>query len=167
MMKKVVVLVLGLFLLFSCGEKSEEEGLKEQIKALNEEIMVLQERIENLETSAEGEEETEEDEDMVRIIQYTNDIFSDYLEIEGKVKNVGKRNVEGIQIIFKRFDSVNQFVGLNSTFTTPSILRPAEVATFHKTIVDKKGIHQIQLSLQWVYQDQEYRSQEKLVLNFD
>ena len=166
-MKKVIILLLGITLFFGCGGKSEEESLNEQIKALSEEIIMLNERIENLETSAENEEETEEDGDMVRIIQYTNDIFSDYLEIEGKVKNVGKRNVEGIQIIFKRFDTMNQFVGLNSTFTTPSILRPGEVATFHKTIVDKKGINQIQLSLQWVYHDQEYRSQEKLVLNFD
>ncbi len=164
-MEKEVLLVLIIPLIIGCGGKSEEERSKERMEALIQEIKVLQERIDDLETSA--KEEVLMDGDRVKIIQYTNKIFSDYLEIEGRVKNVGKRNVEDIQVIFKRFDTENKFVGLNSTFTTPSVLRPGETATFHKTIVDKQGIPRVELSLQWIYQNQEYRSQEKLVLNFN
>ncbi len=165
-MKREILLALILSLAIGCGGKSEEESSKEKVEALIQELTVLQQRIDNLETSAE-EEEARRNGDRVKIVQYTNNIFSDYLEIEGKVKNVGKRNVEDIQVIFKRFDAENNFVGLNSTFATPSVLRPGEVATFHKTIVDKKGIPRIELSVQWIYHNQEYRSQEKLVLNFD
>jgi len=85
----------------------------------------------------------------IRILDWTYYLDGNYYYVEGILKNVGKDEVEYIQIKAIAYDKSKKLVTLKQSYSNPADLRPGQEATFKIMVKYNSRIENFELRLNW------------------